>query len=71
LAKQIIWTPWAEDDLDEILSVIVEDSRERAMMVAEKISAAVEKLSEFPEIGHLIPEFPTLNHREVIVYNTG
>ncbi len=51
----------------EGLSYIRQDSPTAARRLLQKTEVALRRLEEFPESGRLIPEFPGLPHREVIV----
>jgi len=63
----VTWTKRARHDLHEIHDFIARDSYQAARAVTERILAATERLATFPESGRILPEFPHLPYREIIV----
>lgn len=63
------WTQRAKGDLQEIYDFIAKDSPRAADAIVERIIHETERLAAFPESGRIMPEFPTLSYREVIVGN--
>lgn len=63
------WTERAKGDLQEVCNFIVRDSPRAADALVERIARAADRLAAFPESGRIMPEFPTLPYREVIVGN--
>ena len=63
------WTHRAKVDLQEVYDFIARDSLRAADALVERIVHASERLAAFPESGRIMPEFPTLPYREVIVGN--
>jgi addiction module RelE/StbE family toxin len=61
------WTQRARDDLREIHNFIARDSLRAAEALVERLLTATERLAAFPESGRVVPEFPTLGYREIIV----
>ena len=61
------WTQRALDDLHGIHDFIARDSPRAAEAVIERILTATERLASFPESGRVVPEFPELGYREIIV----
>jgi toxin ParE1/3/4 len=61
------WTQRAEDDVRAIHDFIARDSPQAAEALVERILTATERLSSFPESGRVVPEFPALGYREIIV----
>jgi len=61
------WTQRARDDLREIHAFIVRDSPRAAEALVERLLMATERLAAFPESGRVVPEFPALGYREIIV----
>jgi len=61
------WTQRARTDLQEIYDFVARDSPQAAYALVERIITASERLASFPESGRVVPEFPTLGYREVIV----
>lgn len=61
------WTQRARDDLQEIYDFIARDSSKAADTLVERILTASERLAVLPESGRVVPEFPMLDYREIIV----
>lgn len=64
---RVRFTLSAQAQFLEGLSYIRQDSPTAARRLRQKVEMALRRLEEFPESGRLIPEFPGLPHREVIV----
>ncbi|PIP83350.1 MAG: type II toxin-antitoxin system mRNA interferase toxin, RelE/StbE family [Elusimicrobia bacterium CG_4_9_14_3_um_filter_62_55] len=64
---EVRWTNRARDDLREISGFISRDSPRAAEALVERILAIAERLAEYPGSGRIVPEFPHLGYREVIV----
>lgn len=64
---KIEFTPSARRQFLESLEYIRRDSPTAARKFREKAEDALSRLTEYPESGRAIPEFPDLPHREVIV----
>jgi toxin ParE1/3/4 len=54
-------------DLREIHDFIARDSPHAAAALVERLLTATERLAVFPQRGRMVPEFPTLGYREIIV----
>ncbi len=63
----LIWSEKALSDLEEIYDYIAHDSPYYARQQVEQILSSTERLRQFPESGHHLPEFPKLPHREIPV----
>jgi addiction module RelE/StbE family toxin len=61
------WTQRARDDLRDIHDFIARDSPRAAEALVERLLTATERLAAFPESGRIVPEFPALGYREIIV----
>ncbi|MBI5471633.1 MAG: type II toxin-antitoxin system RelE/ParE family toxin [Ignavibacteriae bacterium] len=66
---QIAWTDPAIGDLEDIVEHISRDSFAYASREAKRIIDAVERLSQFPRIGRIVPEVGKDDIREVITGN--
>ncbi|MHA1283644.1 MAG: type II toxin-antitoxin system RelE/ParE family toxin [Promethearchaeota archaeon] len=66
---KIEWSAKAEDDLNEIIEYIAQDSIEFAISFYEQIKKKVENLIRFPRIGRKVPEYNDSNIRELIFKN--
>ncbi len=54
---QIIWTAAAADDLSEIAEFIAADKTDAATKLVRQILDSVDRLSDFPHHGRIVPEF--------------
>ena len=57
MARKIIWTLEAADDLESIATYIARDSHFYAKSFVRKIINASHSLKEFPNRGRIVPEF--------------
>jgi toxin ParE1/3/4 len=64
--RRIVWTHRALEDTQTIKAFIAQDSPHFASLVIERIIAAVEQLSAFPESGRIVPEYQEPTVRELI-----
>lgn len=64
---EVRWAERARGDLREIHRFIGRDSLRAAESQVERILSATERLAAHPESGRLLPEFPGLGYREIIV----
>lgn len=63
----VIWSPQALGALEQISDFIASDSPEAANRVVAEILDAVDRLSDFPQAGRVIPEIGRSDFREMIV----
>ncbi len=61
---EIIWSPQAINDIEEIGDFIAKDSPSRAASFVDELITSVERLPQFPESGRLVEENPIF--REII-----
>lgn len=61
------WSVQASEDLQAIHDYIARDSAHYAIRTVERILEAVDQLQDFPEVGHVVPEFRRNDIREIIV----
>ena len=61
----IRWSLQAAGEFEEICKYIEKDSLHYAEIFAKKVILALEKISQFPKIGRVIPEFSNPNYREI------
>lgn len=66
MAYRLTWAPTARQDLRELVAYIAEDDWPAAGKFARRIFQAVERLSQFPESGRVVPEFGDAAIRELI-----
>jgi len=69
MAKRIIWSPKAADNLEEICNFIGEDSEYYARIFAQRIIVEIEKITNFPKAGRIVPEYHRDDLREKIYQN--
>jgi plasmid stabilization system protein ParE len=65
MAHKIVWSPNAIEDVDLIAAFIAEDSEFYAASVVRDILTKARRLSEFPYLGRIVPEFDDEAIREV------
>jgi plasmid stabilization system protein ParE len=66
MALQIIWSPSARWDLQDLRDYISLDSPDIAKRFISSIFSTVEHLADFPLSGRIVPEFQDEQIREVI-----
>jgi len=66
---EIKWTPQAADDLEAITEFIAKDSTSYAELFAINSMSAIERLSEFPYSGRIVPEINDPVIREILFGN--
>ena len=66
---EIIWSPRAASDVEEICDYIANDSEHYARIFAQKIIAIVEKLPDFPLGRRIVPEYQKDDLHERIFQN--
>jgi len=64
---KVKFTPSARSQFLGALDYIRQERPSAARMMRERAEASLSRLSEFPESGRVLPEFPDLPFREVIV----
>lgn len=68
MAREVIWTEPAWDDLEAIAQYIARDSEYYAGTFVQDVKDAAESLSNMPERGQLAPEFGEPAIRELLVH---
>jgi toxin ParE1/3/4 len=66
VAYRLIWAPAARLDLKDLVAYIAEDNPTAARKFMRSLFQVVERLSQFPRSGRIVPEFKDPNLREVI-----
>ena len=66
---EIEWSPTAQNDLNEIIDYIAQDSLEYALSFLDQVREKVEKLINFPNIGRKVPELDDPKIRELLLRN--
>ncbi len=69
MARLIIWSVRASEDLEAIAAYIAQDSEAYAKSVIRTILQKVRLLSDFPFIGRTVPEFADDSIREIFAYS--
>ena len=65
--RKLIWTEPALSDLQAIFDYISKDSEYYASVFIGEIIESAEKLTDFPEIGRIVPEYQQNDIREILV----
>ena len=63
----IRWSPEAVADLESIRDFIARDSPHYAQLVVQRLVEAIDRLSEFPTSGRVVPEAERPDWRETII----
>ena len=63
---RIVWSPLALGRVEDIAQYIAEDKPNVAVEWVDGLFATVERLSDFPESGRIVPEVGTRRIREVM-----
>lgn len=64
---KIFFTPSARAQFLAVIAYIRRDKPEAALRFRRRAKTVLTRLIQFPESGRVIPEFPELPHREVVV----
>jgi toxin ParE1/3/4 len=64
---RIRFTPSARNHFLEAIAYIRRDKPSAAVSFRKRSERALRRLEKYPESGRVIPEFPELRHREVVV----
>lgn len=67
--KRVIWTRQAVEDVEAIKAYVARDSERYAVLLAERLVAAIERVGLFPESGRAVPEVDDVTLREVVYGN--
>ncbi len=68
MARVLVWSPEAVEDIDAIAAYIERDSPWYARAVASKIVETAESIPEYPELGRMVPEIDDPAIRERLVH---
>ena len=68
MACVLVWSPEAVEDIDAIAAYIERDSPWYARAVASKIVETAESITEYPELGRMVPEVDDPAIRERLVH---
>jgi toxin ParE1/3/4 len=64
---EVRWTPQAVDDLDAIADHIARDSPQYSSLFVMDVFYAVDRLTQFPQSGRIVPELNDAMVREIIL----
>jgi toxin ParE1/3/4 len=67
MARRIVWSEPAWDDLESAAEYIARDSQGYSAAFVQEVKAAVESLSELADRGQVVPEFRDPTLRELLV----
>jgi len=67
VAREVVWTEPAWEDLEAAAEYIARDSSYYAAAFVREVREAAESLSEFAERGQIVPEFRDPSIRELLV----
>ena len=68
MARALVWSPEAIEDIEAIAAYIERDSPWYAKAVASKIVETAESIPEYPELGRIVPEIGESAVRERLVH---
>jgi toxin ParE1/3/4 len=63
----IRWTEQAVADPEAIRDYVARDSVRYATLLVERLIASLDQVSQFPEIGRVVPEYQRPDIREIIL----
>lgn len=69
MARKVIWSPEAFEDIQSIAEYIGRDSEYYARATISKIIDFSQSVSRFPQMGREVPEFKNKHIRERLVYS--
>ena len=67
MAREVVWTDPAWEDLEAAADYIARDSEAYAAAFVERMKAAATSLSEMAERGQIVPEIDDASIRELLV----
>lgn len=68
MARRLVWSPEAIEDIEAIAEYISRDSEYYARAVVSRIVSTTESIPENPEIGRIVPEIAANDFRERFVH---
>ncbi len=66
---EVRWSPLAADDLESLIRYYEKKSPKFAQNLAKKIIVIIEKITQFPKMGRMVPESEKPDIREIIYRN--
>ena len=64
---KVVWSPLADEQVDEIVVYIAADDRAAALAWLEQLLEGVASLARFPDSGRIVPELQRDDTRELLV----
>ncbi len=68
MARTLVWSPEAIEDIEAIAAYIERDSPWYAKSVVSKVVDTAESIPEYPELGRIVPEIGNPSIRERLIY---
>ncbi len=68
MARTLVWSPEAIEDIEAIAAYIERDSPWYAKSVVSKVVDTAESIPEYPELGRIVPEIGDPSIRERLIY---
>ena len=68
MARTLVWSPEAIEDVEAIAAYIERDSSWYAKAVVSKLVETAESIPEYPQLGRVVPELGDSNIRERLVH---
>ena len=68
MARRLVWSPEAVEDIEAIASYISRDSQYYARTVVSRIVSSAESIPENPDMGRMVPEINDAHFRERFVH---
>lgn len=68
----VIWSQFAQDDLQSIIEFIEIDNKQNAFRIFEIIKKNCIKIEQHPNVGRILPELKDINietYRELVIQN--
>ena len=69
MARVLVWSPEAIEDVEAIAAYIERDSPWYAKAVVSKLVETAESIPEYPQLGRIVPELGDANIRERLVHS--
>jgi plasmid stabilization system protein ParE len=67
VSRRVLFTPSAREQFLAALAYIAADDPAAARSLRDRVGASLSRLVAYPESGRVLPEFPDLPFREVVV----
>jgi len=67
VSRKVLFTPIAREQFLAALAYVAADDRGAAVHLRDRAAASLSRLADYPESGRVLPEFPDLPFREVVV----